>query len=138
MDSLRYVDSIETETHVYIATERVKSLDAVLSDWDSSTILSGPGKAKAKQEWLAWGIRSIGTALAFVNAPPLSQHHALVLSSSIYITPALEWRLGGFDLLTGKDDQSGALWGAEGLVGRKAGEVSCPEVRKSGWSALRE
>jgi len=54
------------------------------------------------------------------------------------VTEALEWRLGGFEVLTGMEDGQGVLWGAGGLIGKEVGEVSSPEVRKSGWSALRE
>lgn len=143
VNRLRYIDSLETETHIYIATERVRPLSSVLSDWKSSTssLIPNPTHRKtAQNEWLAWGLKSLSTGLAFVNAPPLSQHHALltVEGGSVWITPALEWRLGGFEVLTGKEDGQGVIWGAGGLVGKEVGEVSCPEVRKSGWGALRE
>ena len=78
------------------------------------------------------------TALGFLNAAPLSLHHAYVLTSSIFITPAMEWRLGGFDLLTARDDSAGVLWGLGGLVPGNVGEISGPEVRKGGWTVLRE
>jgi SCY1-like protein 1 len=78
------------------------------------------------------------TALAFLNSPPLSQHHAYLLPQSIFITPAMEFRLGGFDLLTGKDDPSGVLWGLGGVAPGGAGDVSGPEVKKGGWGVLRE
>lgn len=78
------------------------------------------------------------TALAFLNASPLNLHHANLLTSAIYVTPAMEWRLGGFDLLTAKDDSAGVLWGLGGLVPGNVGERSGPEVRKGGWTVLRE
>ena len=138
---LRYIDSLETETHVYIATERVRPLSSTLADWSTSSIIPHSShRHQARLEWLAWGLKSLSTGLAFVNAAPLNQHHALLHpeNGSVWITPALEWRLGGFEVLTGMDDQQGVLWGAGGLVGKEVGEVSAPEVRKSGWAALRE
>lgn len=81
------------------------------------------------------------TALAFLNAPPLSQHHSLLLPTSIYITPALEWRLAGFEVLSGKDDPQGLAWAAGlgvGLAPGGVGERIAPEVKKGGWGVLKE
>jgi SCY1-like protein 1 len=50
----------------------------------------------------------------------------------------MEFRLGGFELLTGKDDPQGVLWGLGGVAPGNVGEVSSPEVKKGGWTALRE
>jgi SCY1-like protein 1 len=50
----------------------------------------------------------------------------------------MEWRLAGFDLLTGRDDQSGVLWGLGGVAPGGAGDYSSPEVKKGGWNVLRE
>ena len=51
---IKYVDSIETDTHVYIATERVRPLQSVLRDTDL--------KGKAKEEWIGWGVKSISAS----------------------------------------------------------------------------
>lgn len=50
----------------------------------------------------------------------------------------MEWRLGGFDLLTTKDDAAGVLWGLGGVAPGDTGERSAPEVKKGGWQVLRE
>lgn len=142
---IKYVESIETDTHVYIATERVRPLQGVLRDTDL--------KGKAKEEWIGWGVKSISvnicrtrkvggyadtiqTAVAFLNS--LSLHHGYVSPASIYVTPSMEWRLGGLDLLTTKDDAAGVLWGLGGVAPGDIGERSGPEVRKGGWQVLRE
>ena len=52
--SIKYVDSIETDTYVYIATERVRPLQSVLRDTDL--------KGKAKEEWIGWGVKSISVS----------------------------------------------------------------------------
>ncbi|WOO79216.1 N-terminal kinase-like protein [Vanrija pseudolonga] len=140
-DVLKYIDSVETETHIYIATEQVRPLQGVLRDWERGGALASTSAVKnkeGKEAWLGWGVKSISTALAFLNSPPLSQHHAYLLPSTVFITPAMEWRLAGFDLLTGRDDASGVLWGLGGLAPGGVGEYSSPEVQKGGWGVLRD
>ncbi|KAJ9115267.1 hypothetical protein QFC20_001134 [Naganishia adeliensis] len=140
---LKYIDSVETETHIYIATERVTPLGAVLQQWEDGKIVKGDAgsRKKGQEEWITWGLKSIGTALAFLSAPPLSQHHSLLLPTSIYITPALEWRLAGFEVLSGKDDPQGVAWAAGlgvGLAPGGMGERIAPEVKKGGWGVLKD
>ncbi|OCF38137.1 SCY1 protein kinase [Kwoniella heveanensis BCC8398] len=139
-DVVKYIDSVETETHIYIAMERVRPLEGVLRDWETGGALAGAGstKGKGKEEWIGWGVKSVSTALAFLNSPPLSQHHAYLLPSSIFVTPSLEWRLAGFDLLTGREDGSGVLWGLGGIAPGDVGDRSAPEVKKGGWGVLRD
>ncbi|WRT70322.1 uncharacterized protein IL334_007320 [Kwoniella shivajii] len=139
-DVIKYIDSVETETHIYIATERVRPLTGVLREWETGGSLAGPGtaKGKGKEEWIGWGVKSISTALAFLNSPPLSQHHAYLIPAAVFVTPSLEWRLGGFDLLTGRDDQAGVLWGLGGVAPGDVRERSGPEVKKGGWGVLRD
>ena len=58
--SIRYIDSVETDTHVYIATERVRPLEGVLRDWTTGGALAGKGKGK--EDWIGWGVRSISVS----------------------------------------------------------------------------
>ncbi|KAK4689876.1 SCY1-like protein 1, partial [Tremellales sp. Uapishka_1] len=136
-DVVKYIDSVETETHVYIATERVRPLQAVLRDWESGGGLGGKSK-EGRDNWIGWGIKGVSTALSFLNSPPLSLHHSYILPSSIVITPSLEWRLAGFDLLTARDDSAGVLWGLGGVAPGSVGERCAPEVKKGGWGVLRD
>lgn len=78
------------------------------------------------------------TALAFLNSPPLSQHHAYLIPATVFVTASMEWKLGGFELLSGKDDSSAVLWGLGGVAPGNAGDFSSPEVKKGGWNVLRE
>lgn len=64
-DSIKYIDSVETETHIYIATEPVRPLQAVLRDWGTGGALTGSAAAKSKEgkeAWLGWGVRSISVS----------------------------------------------------------------------------
>ena len=51
-DILKFIDVVETETTIYIVTERVQPLGMVLSIWE--------GKSAAyREEWLIWGLHRI-------------------------------------------------------------------------------
>ena len=62
--SVKYVDSVETDTHIYIATERVRPLEGVLRDWEIGGALSGSStaKGKGKEDWIGWGVRSLSVS----------------------------------------------------------------------------
>ena len=55
---IKYLDSVDTETHVYIATERVRPLEGVLREWQTGGAYAN-AKGKGKEHWIGWGIRSI-------------------------------------------------------------------------------
>ncbi|KAL7415296.1 armadillo-type protein [Mrakia frigida] len=127
-DILKFIDAHETESTIYIATERVKPLCSILSDATS---------VKLEEEYIMWGLQKITTALSFLNTQAVSVH-GLVRPSSIFVTESGEWRLGGLDLLSSTrptELETGVLWSMGGLVAGKEG-VS-PEVNKEGWSILK-
>ena len=68
-DVVKYVDSVETETHVYIATERVRPLQGVLRDWTTGGALS-QGKGKGREDWISWGLRSVAVSFDHVARAP--------------------------------------------------------------------
>lgn len=78
---------METDTHVYIATERVRPLDGVLREWTTGGALAGSGstKGKGKEEWISWGVRSIAVS------PFLLISHKLLklIESDSYCIPEL-------------------------------------------------
>lgn len=51
-DVLKFVDAVETDSTIYIATERVKPLHTVMEAWSDKP-------AKAREEWLIWGLHRI-------------------------------------------------------------------------------
>lgn len=61
---IKYVDAVETETHVYIATERVRPLEGVLRDWETGGALAGSSasKGKGREDWVGWGVRSVSVS----------------------------------------------------------------------------
>lgn len=55
---------METETHIYIATERVTPLGAVLQHWEEGKVVKGDPETRRRgqDEWLAWGLKSIAVS----------------------------------------------------------------------------
>jgi SCY1-like protein 1 len=51
-DVLKFMDAVETDTNVYIMTERVRPLQAALQAWISRD-------AREKEDWLLWGLHRI-------------------------------------------------------------------------------
>lgn len=61
-DRLKYIDSVETETHVYIATEPVRPLEGVLRDLDTGTGAAASKSKESRAAWMGWGLKSISVS----------------------------------------------------------------------------
>ncbi|KIO18829.1 hypothetical protein M407DRAFT_31509 [Tulasnella calospora MUT 4182] len=127
-DVLKFIDVVETETTVYIVTERVQPLSKALSSWQSKP-------AKEREEWLIWGLHRVVVALAFINDTCQSTHGNLRVDS-IFISPSGEWKLGGLDLFSNPKDEAAILYTMGGLV-PDGNAIASPEVKSGGWSALK-
>ncbi|CAD6893245.1 unnamed protein product [Tilletia controversa] len=127
-DVLRLIDSAETATAVYIAVEPVRPLRAVLEGM--------AGKDEMRSEWVTWGLSKLAIAVKFINVDAQSAHGNIRVDS-VFVTPAGEWRLGGFDTLTAMNDPAGILFSMGGIV-PDAGQYASPEVKRGGWGALKE
>ncbi|CDZ98148.1 arm repeat-containing protein [Phaffia rhodozyma] len=130
-DVLKFIDAYETESVIYIATEPVRSLSAVLDSTSNPSLTD---------DELVWGLHRISRAVAFLNSQAVSIHGLVHRRSSIFLTDSGEWRLGALDLLSStrseeKDTQ--VLWTTGGLVVRR-GEGVSPEVMKAGWGVLKD
>ena len=118
------MDVVETDSIIYIMTERVQPLQSVLSSWSSRDSLQ-------REDWLLWGLHRISVcslnlaftysccvshnsqvALAFVN-DSCSSTHGNVSLNSIFISPSGEWKLGGFELVSNTKEDASTLyvWG---------------------------
>ncbi|KAI0093158.1 ARM repeat-containing protein [Irpex rosettiformis] len=128
-DVLKFLDSVETDTTIYIMTERVRPLSAAMQDWSSKS-------EKAKEDWLLWGLHRLSVALSFVNDPCASTHGNLRIDS-IFISPSGEWKLGGFELLSNPKDEAAVLY-TLGTLLPETSMIASPEVKKSGYSVLKE
>ncbi|KAH8119599.1 hypothetical protein DFH11DRAFT_1565893 [Phellopilus nigrolimitatus] len=128
-DVLKFIDGVDSDSSVYIMTERVRPLGQAIQ---SSTAKS----TKEKEDWNVWGLHRISTALAFVNDSCVSTH-GNVRIDSVFLSPSGEWKLGGFELLSNAKDDQAVLY-TLGSILPDSSRYASPEVKKAGWSTLKE
>jgi SCY1-like protein 1 len=139
---LKFLDGSESDLAVWIITEPVRSLATELN----TVGLSDESKV--------YGLLHIATALSFLNKDGQSIH-GNVRSEAMFLTQGGEWKLGGMEVCTRKDEDAGVLWVSQvrprclraltdhspqnmgGLL-PDARTYASPEVRKGGWTALKE
>lgn len=92
---LKFLDGAETDSSVWFVTEPVTSLALDLDD--------------ASEESKVYGLLHVCTALAFLNREGQSVHGGL-RTTSVWVTPGGEWKLGGMEVLTKLDEPDGAMW----------------------------
>ncbi|KAG6862350.1 hypothetical protein C0995_016048 [Termitomyces sp. Mi166 len=123
-DVLKFMDAVETDTIIYIMTERVRPLQSVLQSWSGRD-------AREREDWLLWGLHRISVALTFVNEPCASTHGKLCVNS-IFISPSGEWKLGGFELFSNPKEEAPILY-TSGAMYPNSPIWASPEVKKGGW-----
>lgn len=120
---LKVLDTLETETHIYIATERISSLKWQVKRKSMST------------ETLKWGLFSIAQTIKFINDEASSVHGNLRVGS-IYTSESGEWKLGGFEVLSNVKDDEAIIYNYGSLVPDSA-LYAAPELTRSGWDAIK-
>ncbi|KAG2142740.1 uncharacterized protein EDB93DRAFT_601216 [Suillus bovinus] len=128
-DVLRFIDVVESDSAICIMTERVRPLPLALSQSSSNV-------AREREDWLIWGLHRISVALAFLN-DSASSTHGNVRPNAVFITPSGEWKLGGFEVLSNPKDGLSVIYTMGGLM-PDAMACAPPEVKKEGWSALKD
>ncbi|KAG9027920.1 hypothetical protein FS842_004829, partial [Serendipita sp. 407] len=134
-DILKFLDVVEQGDSIWIMTERVRPLRSVLFSWDNGTA-KAKEKNKAREEWTIWGLHRVAISLAFLNDTCASSHGNISIDS-IFLSPSGEWRLGGLETLSSTKDENPILFTIGQQLPRPL-DVSSPEVKKSGWNALKE
>ncbi|BGP37790.1 Nuclear aminoacylation-dependent tRNA export pathway component [Rhodotorula kratochvilovae] len=119
---LKFLDGAETDSAIWFVTEPVSPLALELDG--------------TSEESKVYGLLHVSTALAFLNRDGQSVHGGL-RTTSVWVTPGGEWKLGGMEILTRLDEADGAMWNYGGLVPDSKVHAS-PEVRRGGWTALKE
>ncbi|XP_024942016.1 N-terminal kinase-like protein isoform X2 [Cephus cinctus] len=94
---LAYLDSLETEKMVYLATERVEPLHSRLSRKNDT------GDGHQKDLYFSWGIFQITRALSFLNNDGNLRHNNVNLWSVFVNEESGEWKLGGVEYMTAAD-----------------------------------
>ena len=122
-DVLKFMDAVESESSIFIMTERVRPLSNVLPQYSRK-------KAQETEDWLLWGLHRISVstchfqvcealvpdydfnfqvALAFLNDQCFSTHGKISISA-IFLLPSGEWKLGGFEIFSTPKDEGALLY----------------------------
>ncbi|GAA5968011.1 hypothetical protein JCM11641_003698 [Rhodosporidiobolus odoratus] len=125
---LKFLDGSESDNQIWIVTEPVTPL--------SSALQGAPGSPGMSEEAKVYGLLHICTALGFLNKDGQSVYGGL-RTSSVWVTPGGEWKLGGMEVCSRLDEPDGVMWNFGGLLPDSRTYAS-PEVRKGGWTALKE
>ncbi|XP_053682714.1 N-terminal kinase-like protein [Sabethes cyaneus] len=91
---LQFLDSLETDKVLYVATEQVEPLGTYFDK------LAGEGPQKELS--LAWGIFQITRALSFLNNDGNLRHNN-VSAWSVFVNGSGEWKLGGLEYVSSTD-----------------------------------
>ncbi|KAI6367063.1 hypothetical protein MCOR25_004986 [Pyricularia grisea] len=121
---IKMLDAVETDTYIYIATERLVPLR-----WHIKRKSLSP-------ETLKWGLHSVARTMKFINDDASSIHGSLKVSS-IYTSESGEWKLGGFEVLSSVKDDEALIYTYGSLVPDSA-RYAPPEVAKSGWDVVKK
>ncbi|KAF1736098.1 putative inactive serine/threonine-protein kinase scy1 [Beauveria bassiana] len=121
---IKVLDTVETETYIYIATERVVPLR-----WHVRRKSLSP-------ETIKWGLHSIARTLKFINSDA-SSIHGCVKVGSVYTSESGEWKLGGFEILSSVKDDESTIY-TYGSLAPDSARYSPPEVVQSGWEVIKK
>jgi SCY1-like protein 1 len=120
---IKVLDTIETDTNIYIVTERVVPLS-----WHVK-------RRSLSRETSIWGLYTVASTLKFINEDA-SSVHGIVRASSIFASESGEWKLGGFDVLSSMNDENAVIYTYGSLV-PDAARYTPPEVVKGGWDIIK-
>ncbi|KAI4285753.1 MAG: hypothetical protein L6R38_000400 [Xanthoria sp. 2 TBL-2021] len=120
---LKVYDTVETDTYIYIATERVTPLEWSLR------------RKTLSAETLKWGLHTVATTISFINDEAFSVHGNVRLTS-VYTSQSGEWRLGGFEILSSMKEDDAVIY-SMGSINPDSGKYAPPEVAKSGWDTIK-
>lgn len=120
---IKIIDTVETDTYIYIATERVVPLT-----WPAL-------RGSLSEETAKWGLHTIASTLAFINEEAHSVHGNIRLSS-IFISQSGEWRLGGLELLSSMKEEDAIIYRCGSQIPGSDVYVA-PEISKGGWEAIK-
>lgn len=94
---VKVLDTVETDTYIYIATERIEPLA-----WKT--------KRKAISEAsLKWGLHSVAKTLAFINSEASSVHGNVRLDS-VFTSESGEWKLAGLEILSSMKEDDAIIY----------------------------
>ncbi|RFU25317.1 hypothetical protein B7463_g11010, partial [Scytalidium lignicola] len=120
---LKVLDTVETESYIYVATERVVPLR-----WQIK-------RKSMSEETLKWGLCAVAQTIKFIN-DDASSVHGMLRVGSLYTVESGEWKVGGFEALSSMKEDEAVIYTYGSLV-PDSGRYAPPEVAKSGWDAIK-
>ncbi|EWC45766.1 hypothetical protein DRE_05103 [Drechslerella stenobrocha 248] len=120
---VKMLDTLETDTNIYVATERVVPLG-----WHVK-------RGALNTETIKWGLYTISSTMKFINDDASSIHGNLRVSS-IYMAESGEWKLAGFEVLSSLKEEDPAIYTYGGLL-PDSSRYAAPEISRGGWDGLR-
>ncbi|KAJ2895933.1 armadillo-type protein [Zalerion maritima] len=120
---IKVLDTVESDSHIYIATERLVPLR-----WHVK-------RKSLTPETIKWGLYSIARTVKFVNDEASSIHGNLKVAS-VYTSESGEWKLGGFEVLSNVKDDDAIVYTYGSLV-PDSSRYTPPELASSGWDAIK-
>ncbi|KAG9560357.1 ARM repeat-containing protein, partial [Aureobasidium melanogenum] len=120
---IKVLDTVETDTYIYIATERITPLG-----WKTK-------RNAISEESIKWGLHNVAKTLAFINEEATSVH-GCVRASSVFTTDSGEWKLGGLDVLSSMKEDEAVIY-TYGSLTPDSGRYAPPEVAKGGWGSIK-
>ncbi|KAI0873715.1 armadillo-type protein [Hypoxylon argillaceum] len=121
---IKVLDAVETDSYIYIATERVVPLR-----WHVKRKSLSP-------ETIKWGLFSIARTIKFINDEGSSIHGSLRVAS-IYTSESGEWKLGGFEVLSNVKDDEAIIYRYGSLV-PDSNRFTPPELVQAGWDVIKK
>ncbi|KAF2740641.1 kinase domain-containing protein [Polyplosphaeria fusca] len=121
---VKVLDTVETDTYIYIATERLSPLS-----WHVK-------RKSLTEETIKWGLHNVAKTLKFVNNDATSVH-ACIRPASIFFGESGEWKLGGFEALSSMKEDDAVLPTYGSLI-PDSHRYMAPEIAKGGWDVIRQ
>ncbi|KAF6811284.1 hypothetical protein CSOJ01_05842 [Colletotrichum sojae] len=127
---IKVLDTVETDTYIYIATERVVPLR-----WHVK-------RKSLTPETIKWGLSSIAATyqlqrtVKFINDEASSIHGNLRVGS-IYTSESGEWKMSGFEVLSSVKEDDAVIYTYGSLV-PDSGRYAPPEIARGGWEAIKK
>ncbi|KAF2642418.1 ARM repeat-containing protein [Massarina eburnea CBS 473.64] len=121
---VKVLDTVETESYIYIATERLSPLS-----WHVK-------RKSLTEETTKWGLHNIAKTLKFINNDATSVH-ACIRPASIFFSESGEWKLAGFDALSSMKEDDAVLPTYGSLI-PDSHRYMPPEISKGGWEVMKQ
>jgi SCY1-like protein 1 len=118
------LDTVETDTYIYVATERIVPLR-----WHVK-------RKSLTPETIKWGLYTIARTVRFINQEASSIHGA-VRVGSIYTSESGEWKLGGFEVLSSVKEDESVIYTYGSLLPDSA-RYAPPELARGGWEVIKQ